>query len=69
MDAEQAGMAQLVAMNGVATTLAVEAGRNAYADIHPGIYVGRIADNSFKVRIGYQSPTLIRITLWSNRAK
>lgn len=51
IDSESAGIAQLVAMNGMATDLVVEAGRNTYSSVEPGIYVVRIAGKSFKVQI------------------
>ena len=43
--------AQLVAINGTATTLAVMGGLNEYADINPGIYIVRIGTESYKVAI------------------
>ncbi len=43
--------AQLVAINGAATNLLVEPGRNEYRDIAPGIYVVRVAGKSYKVAV------------------
>lgn len=43
--------AQLAAINGTATNLLVEPGRNEYRDIAPGIYVVRLAGKSYKVAV------------------
>lgn len=51
IESQEVGTAQLVAMNGTATSLLVEAGRNEYQGFAPGIYVVRIAGKSYKVAI------------------
>ena len=51
IESNEAAQAQLVAMNGISTTLAVMPGRNEYNDIEPGFYVVRIDGKSVKVVI------------------
>lgn len=49
--AQQAGNAQLVALNGMTRNLRVEPGDNAYHNIDPGIYVVRLNGVSHKVKL------------------
>ncbi|MBR5727754.1 MAG: leucine-rich repeat protein [Muribaculaceae bacterium] len=49
--AQQAGKAQLVALNGMTRTLRVEPGNNAYHNIDPGIYIVRLNSISHKVKL------------------
>lgn len=49
--AQQAGNAQLVALNGMTRTLRVEPGNNAYHNIDPGIYIVRLNSISHKVKL------------------
>lgn len=49
--AQQAGNAQLVALNGMTRRLRVEPGNNAYHNIDPGIYVVRLNGISHKVKL------------------
>lgn len=51
IESDEAAQAQLVAMNGTSTTLAVMQGRNAYDGIEPGFYVVRLAGSTYKVVI------------------
>lgn len=51
IESNEAAQAQLVAMNGMSTTLAVMPGRNEFNDIEPGFYVVRIDGKSVKVVI------------------
>ncbi|MBO4871258.1 MAG: leucine-rich repeat protein [Muribaculaceae bacterium] len=51
IESDNALTAQLVAMNGTFTQLAVLSGHNEYTDIEPGFYVVRIAGESHKVVI------------------
>lgn len=51
IESQADGIAQLVATNGTATTLIVQAGRNSYTDLAPGFYVVRVAGKSHKVVI------------------
>ncbi len=51
IESSEAAQAQLVAMNGVSTTLAVMGGHNEYTGIEPGFYVVRINATSHKVVI------------------
>ena len=52
IESPKAGTATLVAMNGIATPLRVEAGRNVFAFNDYGIYVVRMGDTVAKLRIG-----------------
>lgn len=51
IESNEPAIAQLVAMNGISTQLAVMGGRNEFTDIAPGIYVVRVGSKSFKVII------------------
>ncbi len=49
VESDTATQAQLIAINGTATTLAVMAGRNHYDGLQAGVYVVRIGTESIKV--------------------
>lgn len=51
IESNEPASAQLVAVNGTATMLDVEAGHNEYSGLNAGFYIVRIAGKSFKIAI------------------